>query len=249
MAYIKQIHVAGGLSHFKADIMRRWGAVEVSNPDMPAVFYGMYNPQEKEMLRNHRALARVVWCGSDAMRINDTLAALVKRPGVKNIAASAFISQSLFRWGIDHTIVPLTGKTPQADPCPRGDKVYWYYGCNPDFYGKKYVDEVKKQLPFEFVEARHNTFPKHILYEKYRECFIALRLTPHDGFPTTVIEMGLLGRPSIHNGIEPHCIHWKGVDDIVKSIQREYDKRHEPNEYIARDWEKYVDVGRSWLEY
>lgn len=249
MARIKQIHVAGGLIHFKPDFMRRWAGREYSNPDAPAIFFGMYGQQEKELLRRHRGLARIVWGGSDAMRIDSKLMEVIRRPNVEHVAIGHFIGADLAALGLKFKLVPLTGVLPNPDPCPRGEKIYWYHGGKPDFYGGKLVEEIRRRVPYEFVEARHTTFARKVLYEKYRECFIALRLTPHDGLPVTVLEMGMLGRRSIYNGMVPHSIPWLNVDDIVENIHKEYERRGEANGHIANDIARYIDVGPEWMDY
>jgi hypothetical protein len=78
----------------------------------------------------------------------------------------------------------------------------------------------------------------------YSQCFLNLRLTPHDGCPNTNIEMGLMGRRSIYNGDLPASIPWTSVDDICQNIMLEYSLREFSNNQVSKIYHTFVNYER-----
>ena len=103
---------------------------------------------------------------------------------------------------------------------------------------------LKNVFDIPIIRAGYDTFTKEELVDVYSQCFLNLRLTPHDGCPNTNIEMGLMGRRSIYNGDLPASIPWKSVDDICQSIMREYSTRHVDNMYISKLFHNFINYER-----
>ena len=55
----------------------------------------------------------------------------------------------------------------------------------------------------------------------YRHCYLGLRLTPHDGVSYQVIELGLMGIKTIHNGDAPSALNYSNMNDVKKFIKKE----------------------------
>lgn len=160
---------------------------------------------------------------------------------------SSYIGDDLKAHDISHTILPITPSTINIDPQPRGEAIYCYGLRTPAFYNIELAKEVSRITGHQLILAQHDTFSQSELIQAYKDSFIGLRLTPHDGLPNTVLELGMMGRRSIYNGNIPHSIKWKGLNDICESVEKEYQNREQPNAHISKDIKKYLDISEDWL--
>lgn len=103
------------------------------------------------------------------------------------------------------------------------------------------IEQIEERIDIPIIKADYQTFTKDQLYDVYAQCFLNLRLTPHDGCPNTNLQMGLMGRKSIYNGDLPHSIAWTDVDNICESIMREYDNRH-LSDNVSSDFYNFVKI-------
>ena len=242
MAYsiIKQGHVSQSLHRLRERFMSKYNLEEYKNNSEPLIIFGMYKGRDYEILNNHKGHLTVVWCGSDSLKVNRD--AIKKKIHVRHIALSKQVSEDLI--GIKHTILPISACSLDYHPCQRGDSIYFY--GNSEIYGVSYLPEIKKRTGLNVIHA-HGQYSQSEIRDIYRQCFIGLRLTRHDGLPNTVLELGMMGRRSIYNGNIPHSIKWKNIDDICESIMREYHNRNRDNSKIAEDIKKYLDIGYTCL--
>ena len=159
------------------------------------------------------------------------------------IAISKFIENDLVKIGEKYLRIPFMGiDFKKYEPIPKGNSIYIY---TSPFYGNKYGENfyskiVKKYKNINFIftcsvgsldamEKFKQPNPYNIkYYDKkelieniYPQCFVALRLTNHDGLAGTVQELGALGIKSIHNGDSPSCLNYNTIDDIYKHIDDE----------------------------
>ena len=246
--------VSNGLNFFRDSFMRNYNLMPCVRQNQPCVQFGMYRNEDYEFYLRHRAPLLVVWCGSDSMvpRLTGMRIRMLQSRAHKHIVTHDFGSADLTNVGIPHRVVPITPARLDYPVVPRGDNVY-FYSTGPGhyrdrMYGRKYLAEIKEHIgDINIIEADQHTYNKEELREVYKSCFIALRLTKHDGVPTTVLEMGVMGRKSVFNGSVPHNIHWKGAEDIAATILREYATRKQDNTHIAEDIKNYLNIGQGWL--
>lgn len=251
---IKYAYVSKGLKYFKDAFIENYNLIECSNKMQACVMFGMYRGEDYAFYKDHKAPIIVVWCGSDSMapRLTSSRRKLLLNRRHRHIATHDFCSADLKQAGIPHEVIPVTPAKMEYLHEPQGDSVYFYStgpeGYRDRIYGRRFLPEIKERIgKIKIIEADQQTYNRRQLGDAYKKCFIALRLTAHDGVPTTVLEMGLMGRKSIFNGSVPHCIHWKGAEDISVAILREYQSRKEDNKYIADDIRDYINIGDSWL--
>ena len=68
----------------------------------------------------------------------------------------------------------------------------------------------------------------------------------------TLLELGLMGRPTIHNGAQPSCIRWDSLYDIEAAIQECYEERHEVSEEelqaISDGTRRHMTVPANWQD-
>ncbi len=236
---IRHARVSESLRFFKDRFFRRWGFSEARD-DMPVVMFGMYKKRDATFFNNHKAHVTLVWGGTDASKNH-----VLKREA-KHIALSSCIQRRLRERGIESEVVPISVSEPHMNIQPMGDKIY-HYGKG-EKYGEQYVDEIEKNTGIEVIRAHQKLYKPSEMPSVYRKCFIGLRLTPRDGLPNTVVELGLMGRRCVFNGDLPGSIPWKGVDDICKNVLQQYDNRWKGYAHIAQQMYDHINISDQWLK-
>ena len=85
-------------------------------------------------------------------------------------------------------------------------------------YGEKYYIDVIKRLPqYKFIFSNQLNVDWSEMPNIYKQCFIMLRLTMHDGNANSVQECEEMNIPVIHNQSD-YGLKWKSVDDIINHI-------------------------------
>ena len=259
MSRIRQSWV---LDSFKESFNKRWGTVSlITSLQNPMVVFGCFHQNQVDKIAAWRAPVVVVWVGSDSMYLRSgkygvDYSKILHASHVKHVAISKWIIDDLSACGVPHIYLPIThADSKMFEPVALGNYVYYYCPENrPELYGRKILDAVKERLPdIRFLIAHsHKDIPHERMPDVYSRCFIGLRLTSHDGQPTTVAEMGMMGQKVIHNGLAPNCIPWQGVDDIVESIKREQEAKHTVLRVsqieLALQVRKFLDIGEDWLD-
>lgn len=238
---MKQCWISKSLEGLEDDLMRKYNLVERNNLSDPCGFFGMYREEDLEALISHNGDAFVVWMGSDAKDVPEEW--IEELSSHMHIAISIKVQNSLAKKSLKSFYLPLNATIAEEWTfTQKGNKIYWYYneGCK-EFYGSEYIEQIEQRLDIPIIKADYKTFTKEQLYDVYSQCFINLRLTPHDGCPNTNLQMGLMGRKSIYNGDLPHSISWKNIDDICESIMREYNNRH-VQDTVSNDFYNFVKI-------
>jgi hypothetical protein len=159
------------------------------------------------------------------------------------IPRSEFMISDMKLLNYKYTYYPFYGDAYSIyDIKPKGNKIYFY--TYPDYqkylYGHSIVEEIKKRKPeYEFIQLTHNNAylqnkefcdesniytceSNDELIEKYQQCFIALRLTNHDGIANSVLELGSLGIKTIYNDSKcPAALTYNSIDDVINHIENE----------------------------
>lgn len=228
----------------------RYGFKEYKDKNSPTVFFGCYDDHDLKVISEHKAFGIVVWCGTDGMRINNKWARIFHlRKNIKHIAISNYLERDLKKFNIPYKFLPLTPTLPKPNPQPLGTHIYVYIPHhNPDFYGLKYMPQIIQRLSdIHIIRAWPGKYDKKHLNDIYKACFIGLRLTPHDGLPNTVLELGLMGRRCIWNGNAPNAIAWEDIIDICMIISEEELKIGQTDNKLAQQVAEYIDIDDDWL--
>ena len=247
---IRQIRFSKSVRFFSNKMLQKYGLKEYINKGEPAVFMGLYGPGDYDALKAHKADCVILWCGSDSMNIHKYIdkynITLLQH---HHIAIGEFISNDLKVHGIKHELIPINPSSVDIKPCKQGDSVYMYSSeRNPKFYGENLVPFIKAKTGLNVIVAYKDSYTYEELMDVYKDCFIGLRLTKHDGLPNTVIELGLMGRKCIYNGNLPNSIPWNNIDDICENLMKEFENRKTANiKAIHSDMKNYLDVSNDWL--
>jgi hypothetical protein len=238
-----QAHISESLAGLDKGLIEKFNLIPYESCLPETVFMGMYREEDLVLLAAHIGASTIVWFGSDAKDLPDDWIKFVK--GSVNIAVSHQVQETLEAKGVEAIWCPINAVIPHEWPVvPNGDKIFWYSGNAPEYYGESLINEIKERINIPIIRAGHDTFTKEQLVDVYSQCFLNLRLTPHDGCPNVNIEMGLMGRRSIYNGDLPASIPWQSVDDICQSIMREYLSRNVDNAYISNIYHNFVNYER-----
>jgi hypothetical protein len=238
-----QSHISESLAGLDKGLIEKYQLIPYENCIGEIVFMGMYREEDLVLLATHLGTSTIVWFGSDAKDLPEDCIKFVQSS--RNIAVSHQVQETLAAKGVDSIWCPINAVIPHHYPLvPNGDKIFWYSGNSPEYYGQSLINEIKERIDIPIIRAGHDTFTKDQLKDVYSQCFLNLRLTPHDGCPNTNIEMGLMGRRSIYNGDLPASIPWQSVDDICQSIRIEYLSRNVDNAYISKIYHNFVNYER-----
>lgn len=240
------------LKFFREPIKKKYGLTSYTNKEEPLFMFGCY-PRFFNHVRKHKGFLLIAWAGTDGVWLHNYrhfIKHLRSRENTYHIALSKFLSDDLTKAGIEHKIIPITPfVNKDIKPKPRGEYLYQYSSKkHPERYNCIMAKRAMALSCIKGFTATKDKFTREELLGVYERCFMGLRLTEHDGMPNTVAELGLMGRRCIYNGGTPNAIPWKGEKDIVRSIQKEYERRGaDDTEAVSEAMREYLDVGTDWL--
>ena len=247
-----QLRCSGSISFFKTPLQDKYKFIEYQNEHSYTIFFGMYTTLDYEALKNHKGNAKILWGGTDALKLPEFIKKykdVLKK--YTHIAQSSFIYHTLAAHKIHSELIPITTvNVEDIKPEPIGNSIYFYVGNNTNFYGAHYIDKIRKGTGLEVIVTKSKEFKRGEVLEMYKKCFIGLRLTPHDGLPHTVVEMGLMGRPCIFNGKGiPGTIEWNNIADIINTILKVHKERKEIDvEEMHNSFINYLKGDEKWLD-
>lgn len=216
-------------------MMKNYGFGKYVSKNEPAVFYGMFC-SSIPVVQAHRSFGVILWAGTDAQMLRDwrvhgrefprcrQLDRLLQRSDLAHVCRSKQLRDDLEVCGIPSVFRRVSPVLEDQFTVRSLGSCVYSYGSdrNREKYGGDIVDELRVRFPgTEFLS--HDPVNACVSYDKmavvYERCFLGLRLTKHDGFPNSVLEMGLMGRPCVFNGDIPGSIPWSTVDDVEAAIR------------------------------
>lgn len=239
------------LKFFRPSLKAKYGFEEYCNPHEPAVFFGMYKRVYKTLYR-HKALAVVVWSGSDSIGLWKQLefVGFLKKNSKRifHIAISDIVGNDLKKAGVDHIVLPVTPFNHNLEPVPLGDKIYTYAALSDDdLYGIEMVRDVEKHIDYEIIYVAPKQYSrKHLIDFIYPQCFLGLRLTKHDGLPNTVLELGAMGRKVVTNVDTPNALPYRDVKSIINHINSEAKKIGTMQKQVSKDVKDFILLPETW---
>jgi len=152
--------------------------------------------------------------------------------------------------GLPYKKVPLFSHyITDFSPAPLGNSIYIYKPGSPIYCGWNVVNRIKSEFPkVPIIEVtNHHVYNQDQIKEIYRQSFLGIRLTKHDGLSHSACELGLSARKIIWNGDTPNAIAWNNIEDIISSINEMLKNKYDPYK-VAEKMKNYLDIGESWLE-
>lgn len=215
----------------------------------PVAQFGMYFMEDYMFVLSRKDPVVVMWCGNDARRTTmfpfmfDKLLAF---GDARHVAGSPQVAGELAKVGITAEVVPFTPSLHMAGPAlPLDPRHAYHYGSRDD-YNRGVAEEACKLAGIPLVVADHGTYGPADLLEVYRGTLMGLRLTEHDGLPTTVVDLGLLGRRSVFNGDLPHVAKWTDAKSVAMALEMEAGDPVDP-EVVRAGWLEFLGDARGRL--
>jgi hypothetical protein len=204
--------------------LEKHGLRPYDNPNEPAVFFGMYRPEDYGALCFHKGFAVVRWCGVDALHIHQPN--LFKGENIANVSPFKLIKDQLETLSIKSDITLPNNIHNVSTPKKHGEKIYVYAPSDSrDYYGGKIIDQLI-EMGYDILEAKGG-IPRYMwdsgigdMY--YDQCYIGLGISKFVGGGASIMELGLKGRRCITNILpSPNALPWTTIDDIVVHLERE----------------------------
>ena len=231
IGHMTHCFVSDGLSSFRDRFMNYFRFTEITSTTEPCVFFGVYTDYDLQILLKHDGLKYIIWGGEDANYNNEharvTLNEIKYLHNVVHLAISKCIYDRLLNQGVSSILVELNmiDKTlfqtvPSSD---LGKCIYIFNGQTPGreyVYGKSVYEEVMRSLPkYKYILSNQTAVEHNLMPNVYKQCFIMLRLTTHDGNANSVQECEAMGIPVVHNQSD-YGLKWKSVNDVISYISR-----------------------------
>jgi len=252
MTRFEQARVSDCLRWAKGPFLKKFHLADFASYRKPAVFFGCYGPTDLFALRRHYGPKLLIWGGTDAMNSRIVRGTLRCRD-CYHVAISDYISKDLERFAIPHVRLPVTPVDHDVydlGPCVKGDAIYVYTSPGrPEFYGQPIIETLQREFPeIEFIVCHQKSYSRERLCGIYKKCFMGLRLVEHDGLPNTVVELGLMGRYTVHNGGLPSSLPYANIDDIRKHIVQQRETIGTIDRDVARRTSEYIALPPDWLD-
>ena len=231
IGHMTNCFVSDGLSSFRTRFMDYFHFHNIISTSEPCVFFGVYTDSDLQILLKHDGLKYIIWGGEDANYNNGHARATINEikflHNVVHLAISKCIYDRLLNQGISSILVELNmiDKTlfrtvPRSE---LGKCVYIFNGQTPgreDVYGKSVYAIVMQRLPqYKYILSNQTSVEHKLMPDVYKQCFIMLRLTTHDGNANSVQECEAMGIPVVHNQSD-YGLKWKDDHDVIEYISR-----------------------------
>lgn len=249
---IKQCYIPDHMEKRFSYFFKKYSLKKYHDRKSPSLFFSGWSMGS---IKKHRGMGLVIWRGTEST--DDRISRLKKNRNISHVSISSFITEDLARNRVRYKFIPIVGvDMTNFKVCPLGDEIYTYIpDHSSDKYRKRYgmdlVIEIQKRINYKInIITSPNQCTREELLKIYERCFCSFRFTKHDGLPSQVIEMGLMGRKSFYNGDIPGSIRWnkKKIDKIVRNIDKESERIGVTDFEYSNEINKFIDIGTDWLK-
>jgi len=224
-----------------------------STRTLPTVVFGCYHKKDYELIKNHKGIIVVVWCGRDT---HSNM--FIDKPNVVHTTWLPHVRKYLIDRGVNCHLLKIPSRE-KPTPIVRGDKVYAYLSKdNPQYHGSDIVEQLNlngKLLIGDNTVSRY-TWYRGEANKFYSQAYIGLMLSSYTGGGFSILEMGLRGIRVVTNVIDlPNTIRWETVSDVQTAIDNEAknawstdtDLANAVYEATAHDFDSF-DLSKLWIE-
>lgn len=253
MRDFNQAYVSSVLSeYFKKDFLKRWEFKEYSSSLEPAVFLGLYTPEDIACFKNHKSYKILYFGGGDC--IHPHLELVKNTPNVVCIGYGGdWLYEKLDKYNIPYTPTKILLKDYSEFNCsPLGENIYVYkgvHGNRPDYFG---WNEIVKPLQQVFGEDRiiYTEFKsiKELKQDYYEDCFVYVKPNPKGG-SSAMLELGHMGRKTITLGHSKfsNCLPYQDLNDVINLIVEESSKIGTTQLQVTEELNSMFDHKGNWL--
>ncbi len=224
-----QLQISNSLIHLHKQVSRKFNIKPYTNIFLPAIFFGVYNDLDIQRIYKHKSISFIIWGGEDLNPKNShsrqTVKEIKKIHNTVHISISNCIYNSLLKYKLKSIKVNLDLVNYNIFKPHVGlktkDTIFIYNGLTPGkeyVYGVEYYMSVLKKLPqYKVIYSNNLNVDNLQMPSIYSQCFIALRLTKHDGNANMVQECKAMQIPVIHNHSD-YGLKWKNEKQIIQHI-------------------------------
>jgi hypothetical protein len=203
-------------------------------------------------------------------RVLRNVSEITKLSKVIHVSRSPFIDKSLKNFGFPYIKTPFCPVDFDLyKPVKKGNSIYIYTAPGMEsYYGFDWYDKVVEKYKdinfifacckasYDFIKATGYQSkydvryyePEELIDKVYSQCFLALRLTIHDGIANTVQELGLMGIRSVHNGSSPSSLNYKTLEDLYRHIDNERETIGTCDEVLANEVRRYLTLDADFYK-
>lgn len=231
VGHVNQCYVSDGLISFRRRFMNYFQFSNVISTEEPCVFFGVYTDSDLQLLLKHTGLKYIIWGGEDANYRNRHAHATINEIKLLHNVVHLAISQCIYTRLLNQGISPIFVEFNMVDktlfqPIPRnelGKCIYIFNGQTQGrehVYGKSIYETVMQRLPqYKYILSNKTSVEHDFMPDVYKQCFIMLRLTTHDGNANSVQECEAMGIPVIHNQSD-YGLKWETIEDVISHISQ-----------------------------
>ena len=189
----------------------------------------MYNNEDLSIIKNHKSLRVVIWCGEDTNKVsqisNQTINEIKLLKNIIHLTKSESSYENLKYHNIENILtnynVVDTSIFKFIPYCELGNNVFIFNGQSKGrehLYNDKIYLNVISSLPqFNYIFSNNLNVKWENMPNIYKKCFIMLRLTENDGNANSVQECEAMGIPAVHNQ-SSYGLKWKTPEDVKTYI-------------------------------
>lgn len=242
-----------GVQFFEKNFKKLWNLDYYHDPTQPAIFFGLYHPEDIDKLISHKGPKIIVWGGNDMQSYQLNLISFLQQTQeIYTWAYPGWFSNILSQYKIKHKSLYIAIKDySEFTPITLGENLYVYkgiHGNRPDHYK---WDEVIKPLIEVFGEDRI-TFTNHLpidrlIHEIYKNCFVYVKPNPKGGC-TTMFELGHMGVRTLgigNFGIDIFS-EYNSIENLIELVIEESKFIGKTREDMALNTKK-IFTGKEWL--
>lgn len=223
-----QVYFSDAIKFFKEDFISKWKLEEYTNPDKPAIFLGLYNPTDHQVVKNHKSYGIVSLTGSDMIPKNlNFVQNVVDNKRIFCYQAPGFPSNILKKYSIPHKSLFIAMKDYSTySLCPLGKNIYVYKGLHGNSANYYKFNSIISPLIEVFGKDRiiYTEFksPQELIENYYKNCFVYVK--PNDlGGATSMFELAHMGRKTLGGGFPSldYLVNYKDIYHLIDLIQEE----------------------------
>lgn len=248
-----QVYFSNSIKFFQEGFMKKWNLKDYTDPNIPAIFLGLYNSTDHHILKNHKSYGIVSLTGSDMVPQNlNFIKHIVDNKKIFCYQAPGFPSDIAKKYSIPHKSLFIAMKDYTAySSCPLGENIYVYkgiHGNRPDYFKfNGIISSLIKVFGEDRVIFTEFKSSQELIENYYKDCFVYVK--PNDlGGATSMFELAHMGRKTLGGGFPnlDYLVNYEDIYHLIDLIQEEAEYIGTLREEVSIQ-AKNTFIGDEWL--
>jgi hypothetical protein len=221
---VVQCRFSQSVKFFQQGFMDRWNLRYYFSAHQPAIFVGVYRPEDVDIINNHRGFKIVANTGKlrDIFwNINPTDTFVT---GIMGGVMDPEREKLFDTYTFIETSFPIKDFST-FKPTPLGSSIYCYLGneSGKHIMGYDLIEQIRKRTNFDIIIGMQGHSMDYVKENFYNKCFINIKPSITGGL-TGACELAYMGRRTVSNAKAPFCLPYNSIDDILRIIDQESSK-------------------------